>query len=220
MKRLVFSFPTAVATFLLGVSAFLFIAWLGRQLATLPTLDAPAKFEVSSHDPKPLAERSTIADTKEIYDVILTMDLYRSKKIVIEEFTERGGLMMDDAVATRAIVGADTSSIENYELRNETSSSLREAFRGRSDIVFFTKKDAKDFERDKDTPFETNFERRFPGSHRIVSLSNIGFSADGSHALIYVSYYCGGLCAGGSFIILEKTNNKWSITSEDQMWVS
>jgi hypothetical protein len=42
--------------------------------------------------------------------------------------------------------------------------------------------------------------------------SAVGFSADGRQALVYVSYWCGGLCADQHWVLLERRpDGRWSI---------
>jgi hypothetical protein len=62
--------------------------------------------------------------------------------------------------------------------------------------------------------------KRFPGSQGIMTLSRVGFSADGTQALFYFSNRCGGLCGGGSYVVMEKRDSHWVIGKEIEMWVS
>jgi len=64
------------------------------------------------------------------------------------------------------------------------------------------------------------FYKRFPGSTGVLGFSRVGFSADGAQALFYVSNSCGGLCGGGSFVVMEKRGGRWVIEKEIEMWVS
>jgi hypothetical protein len=88
-----------------------------------------------------------------------------------------------------------------------------------NDVVFLTEVDGIALTEDK-APFQEAFERRFPGSYRLITLSNVGFNTNRREALAYVSYYCGIRCGGGSFIILKKIRNKWSVLAREQMWLS
>jgi hypothetical protein len=179
----------------------------------------PGKIIRFSENQVSLPTSSEIADTRAVYEVILKMDYYRSRKIVLEEMTNRGGSLMDSAVADRNIDNLERSTIKSFELRNKSSSSLRGVLYDRNDVVFFTTMDRRALAQDK-APFEDSFKRRFPGSRRIISLSKVGFGTYRREALAYVSYYCGIRCAGGSFIILKKIRNKWSVAAEKQMWIS
>jgi hypothetical protein len=222
MKRVLFSFPTAIITFFVGVSAFLFLTRIDPWFDPLPSIEPPVReqIEIGYMIDLPLKSLTDIDESKRVYTAILSHENYRAKRIILDEFTERGGLIMDAAVADRSIDGADESTIESYEISNRSVSSLREILGYRTDIIFFTKKDDEALARDKNTPFEDKFAKRFPGSHRVISLSNVGFNSNRNEALVYVSYYCGGLCAGGSFFVLKKRSNKWVIAWQHQLWVS
>lgn len=53
----------------------------------------------------------------------------------------------------------------------------------------------------------------FPGSSGVVSLSRVGFTGDGKTALVFASYYCGGLCAAETYYVLELgSDGRWVAT--------
>jgi len=55
----------------------------------------------------------------------------------------------------------------------------------------------------------------------VWSVSKVGFSADGAHALVYAEGYCGALCASGGYYLLEYTESAgWTIVGERILWVS
>ena len=49
----------------------------------------------------------------------------------------------------------------------------------------------------------------------IVFLSAIGFSPDRRHAMVYITNYCGPLCASGSLWKLDKVGSSWKVASDD-----
>ena len=55
----------------------------------------------------------------------------------------------------------------------------------------------------------------FPGSSGIVTLSRVGFTGDGRTALVFVSHYCGGLCAAETYYVLVLgPDNRWRVTHD------
>jgi hypothetical protein len=56
------------------------------------------------------------------------------------------------------------------------------------------------------------FDRTYPGAGGYLTLSAVGFSADRSRAMLYVSHFCGGLCGSGWFSFFEKINGRWQRT--------
>lgn len=65
-----------------------------------------------------------------------------------------------------------------------------------------------------------DYYKRFPGSQGIATFSRVGFSRDGTQALFYFSNICGGLCGGGEYVVMEKSNGRWMIAREIEMWIS
>lgn len=47
------------------------------------------------------------------------------------------------------------------------------------------------------------------------SVSHIGFDRSRTQALVYVAYRCGGLCASGRFVLLERRNAEWQVVKVD-----
>jgi len=73
----------------------------------------------------------------------------------------------------------------------------------------------------KDDPSEwTEYYRQYPGAQGHMALSRVGFSPDGKQVLFYVSNWCGGLCASGSYVVMEKHGSAWKVVKEIYMWVS
>ena len=53
------------------------------------------------------------------------------------------------------------------------------------------------------------FYQRYPDSGGYVEVSAVGFDPSKTRAMVYVSHYCGGLCGGGSYHLLEKSGGAW-----------
>jgi hypothetical protein len=221
MKRIVFSFPVAICTFLLGVAVFAFANALSYPVdrTAVPDLFA-TETESITGEQLPFPSYCDEDDVKEVYFVILDLLKYRSQPTILLEFTQRGGTLMDGMIATRKIEGAQVSTIADFELRNKESTSLRELFDDRADVIFFTAKDSEAMSSRKYARFDDEFRKRFPNSHRLVTLSSVGFDPRATEALVYSSYYCGQLCAGGAFYILKKVQGRWVLDHEHQLWVS
>ncbi|HEX4006269.1 MAG TPA: hypothetical protein VHX60_08845 [Acidobacteriaceae bacterium] len=56
------------------------------------------------------------------------------------------------------------------------------------------------------------FYRQFPGAHGFLTVSRVGFNADGGQALFWVANRCGGLCGGSAYIAMDKQNGRWVVT--------
>ena len=65
-----------------------------------------------------------------------------------------------------------------------------------------------------------HYYKQYPGAQGFLTLSRIGFSPGGEQAMFYVTNYCGGKCATGSFVVAQKQGEKWKIVREIVYWVS
>lgn len=64
------------------------------------------------------------------------------------------------------------------------------------------------------------FHKSFPGATGWTSVSLPGYSPDGEIAVVYMSYYCGTLCGGGSYVYLRRVKGKWKVLVNFPGWVS
>jgi len=67
--------------------------------------------------------------------------------------------------------------------------------------------------------FMPEFERKFPGNYGYHTFSRVGFNRDLSEAFFYTEHVCG-LCGGGRFVYMRKTDGKWEIVAESWTWIS
>ncbi len=54
-----------------------------------------------------------------------------------------------------------------------------------------------------------SFYEKYPDSGGYMELSAVGFNADKTVAVVYTAHFCGGLCGGGGFEVLEKKDGRW-----------
>lgn len=52
----------------------------------------------------------------------------------------------------------------------------------------------------------------------VFKLSKVKYK--GNYACFYYSYHCGGLCASGNVVVMEKVNGVWKILNNFELWVS
>jgi hypothetical protein len=65
------------------------------------------------------------------------------------------------------------------------------------------------------------FYQKYPDSRGFSNFSRVGFNDKKTQALVYQGHSCGGLCGGGSYMLLVKTNGIWTIKgSVGPTWVS
>jgi hypothetical protein len=66
---------------------------------------------------------------------------------------------------------------------------------------------------------DSGFQKRFPASLGFVTLSGVGFNPSHTQALFYIDHFCG-LCGGGRYVLMEKTNGLWHVSAEHYTWIS
>lgn len=64
------------------------------------------------------------------------------------------------------------------------------------------------------------FYARHPESDGFYSFSRVAFDRTGTWAAMYASRSCGGLCGGGSYVVMHERDGKWTVACEDELWVS
>ena len=65
---------------------------------------------------------------------------------------------------------------------------------------------------------KSNLTRKKKKKYAFISFPII--SSDKSKAIVYVGYYCGGLCGSGGILHLEKKNGTWQILEFEPTWIA
>jgi hypothetical protein len=63
------------------------------------------------------------------------------------------------------------------------------------------------------------FQTRFPNSLGYIAVSRAGFNFNKTEAIFYIDHFCG-LCGGGRFVLMRKTNGIWKVADERYTWIS
>src|SRR6266576_4551552 len=66
----------------------------------------------------------------------------------------------------------------------------------------------------------SDFEAKFPNNLGYFIVSPVGLNLNKSEALLYVDHFCSGLCGGGTYVLMRKTNGVWHVVDQYGMWVS
>lgn len=64
------------------------------------------------------------------------------------------------------------------------------------------------------------FHRLHPQSSGWITLSDVGFSADGTQALVQTSSLSGGLDGSGHWVLLRRVDGVWTVAEAYESWVS
>ena len=79
---------------------------------------------------------------------------------------------------------------------------------------FYTEKDSREIDS------WSQFYDKFPKSTGLINFSRVGFNQDRSKALFYRGESGGALAGAGIFFYLEKSNGRWRLVADSQMWIS
>lgn len=59
-----------------------------------------------------------------------------------------------------------------------------------------------------------------PSIFAFAKVSSIAYNRDGRHALLHLSYYCGGTCGSGHVVALERRADGWRVVKLVMTWVN
>jgi hypothetical protein len=66
----------------------------------------------------------------------------------------------------------------------------------------------------------SEFARRYPQAHGIVTFGPVSFSNDGKKAFTYIALHCGYTCGVGYLVSLNAIDTGWVIGGQAELWVS
>ncbi len=110
--------------------------------------------------------------------------------------------------------------IEDFKSRNRHSQPLAQHFPEGIHVVFLSEIEHKSLFASSIEEGWDNFYRKYPGASGITYLSRVGFNQKRDTALIYVSNVRNGEVGGGAYLLLTKSNGKWSVISRTRGWIT
>jgi len=66
----------------------------------------------------------------------------------------------------------------------------------------------------------SNFYKRYPGAHGILSFSRIGLNKRKDQALLGVGNQASDKMGAGNLVLLAEKNGTWAVVKEAMLWVS
>lgn len=183
------------------------------------------------------ADADPILDEYDIYIDFLSQHTWNRariynfevKSIVINQVTSTRGMNRLNAepwvirdLVRKNLPSLRQSTIESFESRNMEPVELQASkFIGHNVTIITKEEKSQIFSSNiKGTSQWPGFYERFPDTQGILSLSRVGVSTDGMQALLYygnVSAGCGGV---GEIVLLEKSENQWTIVKVLGVWKS
>jgi hypothetical protein len=165
--------------------------------------------------------QSVLADRE--YDVILAV--VGSNDFVIKDRTrvDQTWSTTNWKYISETFKGLSRSAFDNYTETNKNPAAVEKKFRTDKNYSLISDSELKNRFRPRGNLRQEweDFKKAYPAaSGYYYETSRPGFSTDGKQALIFVSFYCGSLCADGSWYFLELTDGKWKLTLRKGVWAS
>jgi hypothetical protein len=157
-------------------------------------------------------------DAYAVYDAIVVNEwpvrIAKAGKLVIQAETSdypaiggNNGICLTPAVGEESTLGP---LIEAYAEANKRTSLLRRKFDLPYGYEIVPQETIAAIFKEKGPAGWKDFYKKYPNSGGSIELSAVGFNSDKTLALVYVGHSCGGLCGGGTYHLLKKTDGKWS----------
>jgi hypothetical protein len=205
-----------LVTFFIGVSAV--SIWLFNRQANPDAIyvnvsKIEKKIAVTDSNPT-----STIDEEYAVYSAILANEQYNNEVIVINDYTSHG-LIANAKNLNQEVYSLTEDTINDYQVKNEKNQKLENNFTVQGKVVFISEKEESQLFR-KGQDGWAMFYKKFPKAKRIISFSRVGFNQERTQALVSISMGCGWLCGEGSFMLLQKENEKWVVQQNIGLWVS
>lgn len=210
-------FTEAIAT-LLCIS--LIILSSGCLAGSSRKVDVGADPGGSPGESTPSHVRTTSIDREKesyrIYSIVLNHK-WDKGNVVVRSVTDRG-LFQNDKWLENNVGKSFPEAVSDFKNANTKEIDIKELFDYSRKVSLIDQQEVKatigggeGWER---------FRKDHPGTSGIVTFSAVGFDSDGSHAVVNVSYLCASHCGNGSFYVLEKRDNDWTISKEIGTWMS
>jgi hypothetical protein len=162
-----------------------------------------------------------------VYSALLkaTHQADKPKTLVIIRTTSRNELVLPGSDDQKDILNSLSPLIEetlkNYNSQNSAEMELANKFGFTAKVALVDEKEINEIFRQPGLQDSwKTFYQKYPDSGGFIKLSRVGFDVNASQALVYVSHYCGGLCASGTYYLLTKEKGEWKVKKENLIWVS
>jgi hypothetical protein len=148
-------------------------------------------------------------DEAAVYTALLTdTSGYPSDTLAVADSTVNWDMSLHSDYLKQKMPSLQNGTLEDFLKVNMEKSSLRDLAVDGKTILFFNRREIWDWEKNA------------PNAHGAVSLSKIGFNANGTQALVYHSVYWAPLAAVGNVTLLEKHGDAWRLVRTLRIWIS
>jgi hypothetical protein len=165
-----------------------------------------------------------------VYSALINASLNdenRNRPLVIEEtpspwigfIDEERASFYDDLKKSSPALLAET--VDDLQAKNKESHKFERRFDIGRPYLLISEKELEDIFQEGGGGGWDEFFQKYPQARGFATFSRVGFNQEKTQALVYQAHSCGGLCGGGSYVLLVKSNGVWtSKGSIGPVWVS
>jgi hypothetical protein len=186
---------------------------LGTPLADIRSIVCQANEPKPSNADKVSPDSYTDPEAYAVYAAVLPMvwnwELHAPKSLIFREETEFSTTESADNLCIKGdkkFYSAWGSTLKDYAIANRVPRRLLRMFPIEKTYVLVPKRELDELILKSHWG---DFYTRYPEAKSYVSVSSVGFNAQKTKALLTMTYYCGMLCAGGTYYFMEKQNGNW-----------
>ncbi len=166
--------------------------------------------------PKPTLEKHEAA----IYSFLLDRNPEKHSyitgtPIVISGETEYYDV--DKELLARFFPTLEETTFEDYQKSNEAPHTIDLPLTSSTPYVLVSRSELDDL---IEYGNWEKFNQKFPETHGVVFFSKIGFNKEGTQALVFMGYSCGGECGIGNIYLFNFNGTEWQMKRYEQMWIS
>lgn len=126
----------------------------------------------------------------------------------------------DQAMAAQTDPPIDRGALDDLRKKNAAPSCFQAAPPAGKPVRMIAESDANAFFKDGPEKGWPEFDAKHPGAQGIMKLSRVGFSADGTEAVLFVSNVKAALNAEGVIVVLRKQGGAWTVAKKHVLWIA
>jgi hypothetical protein len=190
---------------------------LSLSCNTISRIGAPA-----AATPVPNASEAEYAVYKALIESVFTGN--KLEQIVIHDHTSAGmDLVGNDAkeleYVQKALPEVDTSLKDSFAAQNAQPVPLEDRFNLALPVTLLNQTDFNRFFGKSGKGWD-EFYLQYPNSQGVLTLSKVGFNAQGNKALVYAGNQSYSLAGAGYAYVLGFENGAWKVLNQVMLWIS
>ncbi|MBX7254814.1 MAG: hypothetical protein K1Y02_00535 [Candidatus Hydrogenedentes bacterium] len=159
------------------------------------------------------------SDPYQVYAASLSQGLQISNPLLLVQETETWKSSLSEEIR-KQLAGLRQDTLEDFLLKNKESVTLTDTFPLKLNIVLIPNSQIKDLFQTHDKKAYDVLKGLYPGSIGFTRVSQVGFSKDGTQALLYGVGSRGPTGGGGGITLLDWDGEVWRVTADAQIWIS